>query len=212
MKEVMRPRIVVPKIDKDHSPDADGVWNIGNAIPITRYWNGEDAPPTRHGAARMHWSDEFLYVRFDAAQNEPLIVSDDPKLDAKTHGLWDRDVCELFIAPDASRPERYFEFEAAPTGEWIDLLIEHGPDGRMTDANYSSGFSTHAVVENGRIVIAMKIGWNALGGRPSPGDVMLGNLFRCVGKDPDRGYLAWQPTFTPEPNFHIPVSFAEFVF
>lgn len=212
MKEVTRPRIAVPKIEKDHLPDAAGVWSIGNAIPITRYWNGEEALPGRHAAARMHWSKEFLYVRFDAAQNERLIVSDEPKLDIKTPGLWDRDVCELFIAPDASRPERYFEFETAPTGEWIDLLIEHGPDGRTADLEYSSGFSTYATIENDRIVIVMKIGWDALGGRPSPGGVMLGNLFRCVGKDPDRGYLAWQPTFTPEPNFHVPASFGEFVF
>ncbi len=212
MNEVTRPRVVVPKIEKDHPPGAEGVWNIGNAIPITRYWNGEDAPPSRHAAARMHWSDEFLYVRFDAAQNEPLIVSDDPKLDTKTHGLWDRDVCELFIAPDVSRPERYFEFETAPTGEWIDLLIEHGPDGRTTDMEYSSGFSSHATIENDRIAITMKIGWDALGGRPAAGGIMLGNLFRCVGTDPNRGYLAWQPTFAPEPNFHVPASFAEFVF
>src|SRR5690606_38071278 len=165
MKEVTRPRIVVPKVEKDHLPGADGVWNIGNAIPITRYWNGEDALPARHAAARMHWSDEYLYVRFDAAQNETLIVSDSPTLDTKTHGLWDRDVCELFIAPDASRPERYYEFETAPTGEWIDLLIEHGPDGHTADLEYASGFVSHSAIENDRILIAMKIGWDALGGR-----------------------------------------------
>jgi hypothetical protein len=212
MKEVTRTRLAIPKNDKDHPADAEDVWNIGNAIAITRYWNGEDAPPERHAVVRIHWSDEFFYVRFDAVQAEPLIVSDDPKTDEKTHGLWDRDVCELFIAPDPRRPKKYYEFETAPTGEWIDLLIEHGAAGRTADLGYASGFVSHAAVENDRIVIAMKIGWKALGGRPSAGDIMLGNFFRCVGKDPGRGYLAWQPTFTPEPNFHVPTSFAELVF
>ena len=42
-------------------------------------------------------------------------------------GLWDRDVCEIFIAPDEHVIERYFEFEAAPTGEWLDVAIHWSP-------------------------------------------------------------------------------------
>ena len=33
------------------------------------------------------------------------------------------------------------------------------------------------------------------------------NLFRCVGSGDTRGYLAWQPTRTPEPAFHLPAAF-----
>jgi hypothetical protein len=32
------------------------------------------------------------------------------------------------------------------------------------------------------------------------------NLFRCVGVGDDR-YLAWQPTYTAEPSFHVPEVF-----
>jgi len=38
------------------------------------------------------------------------------------------------------------------------------------------------------------------------------NLFRCIGSDPTRGYLAWQPTRTPEANFHLPQVFGWLVF
>jgi hypothetical protein len=38
------------------------------------------------------------------------------------------------------------------------------------------------------------------------------NLCRCVGEDPDRGYLAWRPTHTAEPNFHVPTAFGTIVF
>ena len=49
-------------------------------------------------------------------------------------------------------------------------------------------------------------------GMPSSGDVWHGNIFRCVGKGENRGYLAWQPTETPAPNFHVPEKFGEFEF
>ena len=33
------------------------------------------------------------------------------------------------------------------------------------------------------------------------------NFFRCEGIDPHRFYSAWQPTYTPDPNFHVPEKF-----
>jgi hypothetical protein len=41
----------------------------------------------------------------------------------------------------------------------------------------------------------------------SPGD-----LLRCVGKDPTRGYLAWRPTKTKEPAFQHLEAFGELRF
>ena len=67
-------------------------------------------------------------------------------------------------------------------------------------------------VNDGRVVIVMKIPWTAFGKRPEAGDVWLGNILRCVGKGPNRGYLAWSPTFTEQPNFHVPERFGEFRF
>ena len=69
-----------------------------------------------------------------------------------------------------------------------------------------------AKIEKNRIVMAMKIPWTAFGKKPDLGDVWLGNIFRCVGKDPNRGYLAWQPTLTEKPNFHVPERFGRFTF
>jgi hypothetical protein len=58
----------------------------------------------------------------------------------------------------------------------------------------------------------MKIPWEAFGKKPSAGDVWVGNIFRCVGAGPDRGYLAWQPTMTETPNFHVTEKFGELKF
>jgi hypothetical protein len=121
--------------------------------------------------------------------------------------LWDRDVCEIFIAPDATNPLRYFEFEAAPTGEWVDLGIVITPAGRETEWDYASGMQTHAMVEPHRIVIGMKIPWSDRIPQPSVGNEWRVNFFRCVGPDEATRYLAWRPTGTPEPNFHVPGAF-----
>ena len=126
--------------------------------------------------------------------------------------LWDRDVCEIFIAPDNREPRKYFEFEVAPNGEWIDLTIDLTSGTRETGWDYKSGMKSTAKIGKDKVVMAIKVEWKALGKTPKTGDVWLGNLFRCVGKDPTRGYLAWQPTFTKEPAFHVPDKFGKFVF
>lgn len=187
-------------------------WKQAVEVRIEKYWSGEIAPAGRHFKAKLLWSDSAFYVRFEVNQNEPLIVSDAPNLKSKTRGLWDRDVCEIFLAPDKNEPRRYFEFEIAPNGEWIDLEIYQKTDERITDFDYESGMETAAKIEEDKIFMAIKIGWKAFGGKPNAGDIWLGNLFRAVGAGETRGYLAWSPTGTEKPNFHVPERFGEFEF
>jgi hypothetical protein len=193
--------------DLDHA-----AWNKAHAVHIAQYWSGEEAPVKRHAEARLLWSDEALCVRFVCRQAEPLVLSATPRKDQKTIGLWDRDVCEIFIAPDASRPDRYFEFEAAPTGEWLDLAIRWKPVERETDWDFHSGMTAAARIGSSSVTIAMCIPWKALGHAPQAGERWRGNLFRCVGTGATRGYLAWRPTHTDQPDFHVPEAFCEIVF
>lgn len=197
----------IPIAQLDHS-----AWNKASAVKVGTYWAGAVAPQGRAFEARLLWSDTALYVRFDASQDEPLVVSEKPDLAKKVVGLWDRDVCEIFIAPDKKNRNKYFEFEIAPTGEWIDLGIEVTSQRRKTDFKYKSGMTSAARIEKGRVVMAIRIPFAAFGARPRKNDIWLGNLFRCVGKDPTRGYLAWRPTKTENPNFHVPEAFGEFRF
>jgi hypothetical protein len=187
-------------------------WGSADSASIGRYWSGDEAPIGRRSSAKMLWSDENLYAHFDANQTEPIVAAPNPDLDGKAMNLWDRDVVEIFIAPDGNEPRKYFEFEAAPTGEWLDVALDFTSGTRVADWDYESGMETAAETGNGRIVTAMKIPWSAFGKKPEPGDVWLGNLLRCVGKDPGRGYLAWSPTMTDQPNFHVPERFGEFHF
>jgi hypothetical protein len=131
----------------------DEAWVSAPPVAIKRYWSGEDAPPGRHAEARLLWSKRALSLRFVCRQTEPLIVSARPQLERKTIGLWDRDVCELFIAPDTNRPERYFEFEAAPTGEWLDLSVHLRPDVRETNWDFHSGMKAAARLTSDTVII-----------------------------------------------------------
>jgi hypothetical protein len=188
------------------------IWAQCEPIGIEHYWSGEPAMESRHAEARVCWSSEALHVRFVGRQQEPLVVSDNPRTDKKTLGLWDRDVCEIFLAPDPSEPWRYFEFEAAPTGEWVDLGIRVMPSGRETDWDFASGFTTAAKVDQEQLVVGMRIPWSKAIPKPKAGDQWGVNVFRCVGPEAPERYLAWRPTRTEEPNFHVPEAFGILAF
>ena len=188
------------------------IWETAEKVSLNKYWSGERAPEGRQADVRILWSSTSLYVRFEGNQLEPLVINQNPDRSRKTEGLWNRDVCEIFVAPNLEEPNRYFEFEVAPTGEWVDLEIHQTPDKRETNLEYHSGMKTSMQIESGKVFVSMKIEWNAFGKTPKAGEKWRGNLFRILGEGETRGYLSWQPTETEKPNFHVPEKFGEFEF
>jgi hypothetical protein len=86
------------------------------------------------------------------------------------------------------------------------------PDGRETNWEFCSGMTTAARVGGEEeLTIIIRIPWSASIPKPQPGDVWRCNLFRCVGTGNER-YLAWQPTHTPEPYYHVPEVFGRLDF
>ena len=181
-------------------------WSKARPVVISRLWSGQAAPAGRHAEVRILWTHEALVVRFVCQQSEPLFVNSHPQLEKKTMGLWERDVCEIFIAPDPARPNHYFEFEAAPTGEWIDLAVTAVGAAREKDWEFHSGMTAASRITKGKVTIAMRIPWDDWIHKPQRGEKWRLNLFRCIGSGRER-YLAWQPTHTPEPDFHVPEAF-----
>lgn len=189
------------------------IWQTAEEANLRLYWSGIAAENSRHAKARMIWSEKALLIRFEANQAEPLIVNNKPNTGVKAMNLWERDVFEIFVAPEAENLQTYFEFEAAPTGEWLDVKLEILPNGkRVSDFEYDSGMKVAAKIFDEKIFAVIKIDWRAFGKKPRNGDVWRGNLFRCVGSGTGRGYLAWQPTKTGVPNFHVPEAFGKFEF
>jgi hypothetical protein len=205
-------KIAYIKEDFSVSELENKAWEKAETVSVDKYWSGEIAPKGRQFKAKILWSEKALYVRFEANQKEPLVVSETPNLATKTIGLWDRDVCEIFLAPNRAEPRKYFEFEIAPNGEWIDLGIHQKINERITDWDYASGMRSFAKIEKDKVWMAIKIEWKAFGKTPKAGDIWCGNIFRCVGSGETRGYLAWSPTLTKVPSFHVPEKFGEFEF
>ncbi|MBC7795944.1 MAG: carbohydrate-binding family 9-like protein [Pyrinomonadaceae bacterium] len=187
-------------------------WKTADVVEMRKYWSGINAPLERFSEARVLWNDAALFVRFDCEQHEHYVTNTMPHFDCKTERLWEQDVCEIFIAPNPKKPESYFEFEIAPTGEWLDLAILQLENRRETDFNYASGMKTSTNKRDNGFTAIFRVEWQAFGERPRSGDIWRGNFFRCVGAGANRGYLAWRPTFTATPNFHVPKVFGEFRF
>jgi len=98
----------------------------------------------------------------------------------------------------------YKEFEVAPNGMWIDLDIS--PSGR---ADLKSGLtrSVHVDELTRSWVAEMAIPMKTITTKFDPGVVWRANFYRVEGRAEPRQYLAWQPTYTPQPNFHVPQAF-----
>jgi alpha-galactosidase len=188
------------------------VWHKSEAVYLTKLWSGRKAEISRQAEVRLLWNKKSLFVRFEANQTEPLIINSTIDKTRKAIDLWEKDVCEIFVAPNTVEPEKYFEFEVAPTGEWVDLAIIWSPEKRETDWNYQSNMKVAVKIFEDKIISAMEIPFAAFGKVPRAGDIWLGNMFRCIGEGETRGYLAWQPTFTEVPNFHVPSAFGKIEF
>ena len=186
-------------------------WDKATPVSINRRWSGSEAPPSQHCEVRLLWSDQALLVRYVCRQPRAPLIQENAPLDRKTIGLWDTDVCEIFITPACEPPNRYYEFEAAPNGAWVDLGITVGPEERETDWDYQSGMTSASHISDDIMTTVIRIPWSDKIPKPKLGDEWRVNLFRCEGVGNER-YLAWQPTFTAEPYFHVPDVFGRLRF
>jgi alpha-galactosidase len=183
-------------------------WQTATPIVFCHDWQGKNPDPGRETSVRVLWSPETLFLRFECRYRE-LHVFEDSDHNGRRDQLWERDVAEAFLQPDPKTPTEYKEFEVSPNGFWIDLDISPGqkPD-------LKSGMRRAVVLDEkahtwtAELAIPMK----ALTPRFDPSAVWRVNFYRVEGRQEPRGYYAWQPTGTPQPNFHVPSAFGEMRF
>lgn len=195
---------VAPPLAADFTHPA---WRGAAALAIDCQWSGAAAPVELATTARLLWTATDLWVGFECGFTA-LDVDEAPDPAVERVGLWDRDVCEIFVrSPREPHAGSYKEFEVAPTGQWCDLAI-HRP--RLdVDWRWQSGMRTAAAIDAaaGSWRAVMRIPFAALGGAPRSGDEWHANLFRIGRLAGERRYLAWAPTGTPAPDFHVPERF-----
>jgi len=195
--------------------DPAAEWRSARPIRFSTDWRGQSPDPELETEVRILWSPSTLYLRFTCRYRQ-LFVFDDSDLNGRRDRLWDRDVVEAFLQPpdltsksvafnSTSRYRAFYkEFEIAPNSMWIDLDIS--PSG-LNDLKSGLARSVQVNEANKTWAAELAIPMNALTTNFDPKAQWRANFFRAEGKIEPRTYMAWQPTHTPEPNFHVPESF-----
>ena len=186
-------------------PDSSD-WGKAPTTTFSSDWRGENADPQRETKVQLLWSYERLFVRFCCRFREIGVY---PGGAVRRDQLWLRDVAELFIRPGAEEPGHYREFEISPNGDWLDLDICHGQKTHLF-----CSLTCRAIVQpdSGIWIAELAIPMNCITTEFHPEEIWRLNLFRIEGPEPNRFYSAWQPTHTPQPNFHVPNKFGELQF
>jgi len=198
---------LVGAVDAEGFPPA-GAWETAPPVCFSADWQGKNADTRRETEVRLLWNAEFLFVRFDARYRS-LTVFADGEASGRRDGLWERDVCEIFLQPRGSHSSYYKEIEVAPNGLWIDLEIAPGEK-----RDLRSGLRRRVSINEqtkqwqGTVALPMK----SLVARLEMSAVWRVNFFRVEGAEEPRFYSAWRPTNTPAPNFHVPEAFGALVF
>ena len=198
------PVLKAQRIEEDFDPDGDltkPAWQKAVAVTIDYTLTDIASPrPELATEVRALWSAKYLYFSFSCPFTR-LTVFDKPSANERL-GLWDRDVVEVFLAPDAARPKRYAEFELAPTNERLDVLVDLPEKDFAWDSGFTSSVKVDDVARRWRA--EFRIPLSALAGAEAkPGARLRLNLFRS-----DRAadaFLAWNPTL--QNTTHVPERF-----
>jgi alpha-galactosidase len=183
-------------------------WGTAPPVSFCSDWQGKNADRHRETQVRLLWNAEFLFLRFDARYRS-ISVFADAEASGRRDGLWNRDVCEVFVQPRGSHPSCYKEIEVAPNGSWIDLEIAPGQT-RDLRSRLRRRVSIDETQRLWRAVLAVPM--KSLIARFEMPAVWRVNFFRVEGAEEPRFYSAWRPTNTPKPNFHVPEAFGALVF
>ncbi len=192
------------------------LWKTCEAATIDRYWDGRSALREKgHNwmnltCVRSLWSEQAIFFYFES-WFDSLNVNPEWSVEAPTEDLWSRDVVEVFLKPGAGA--NYFEIEVSPLGQWADM--------RIVEPRVEVDLEWNSDLELGTLLNKQESIWRVFLGlsyesirevTPEVGKSWRVNLYRITGKDPDREYLAWRPTFTGQPDFHVPASFGHLIF
>lgn len=200
-------------LTKDFIPDGNlkkAAWRNARWARFDHNWHGKRHYPQSETRVASVWTPRQVYFAFWCRYSVlNVFAGGDPKKD--TLGLWNRDVAEAFLNPDPARVNHYYEFEVSPNNLWVDLEInlDRQPFG---DSRWNSGFTHATHVEPHVWTCEMRIPVESAAqpeGRLRAGAEWRGNFYRAdgLGDDTKRRFLAWSPTLTPKPNFHVPTRF-----
>jgi len=197
---------------QDVVPDGDvskKAWKEAEWVRFDHDMSGGRRYPQALTEVASRWSAQHVYFAF-RCKYTTLNVYDGEDLVKERWELWERDVVEVFINPEPSRVNHYFEFEVAPNNQWIDLEIDKDKD-PFNDAGWNSHFehATRIDRKNQVWTCEMRIPTSPMGvARVRPGSEWRVNFYRAdgPGDDSQRRFMSWS-TIPEGKTFHVPTRF-----
>jgi len=197
------PTIGAARIARDFAPDGvldEPEWS--RAPPVRLEYGSRDsvARPDLSTPVRALWSDKFLYLSYECPYTALNVF--EPKQTEERIGLWDNDVVEAFIGSQPDVPRKYTEYEWAPTGEFLDLKLDHGKSDFPWSSHAESAVKVDATEKVWRV--ETRIPLTSLGDQPpQKGTRWKINLYRH--DKAHKAGLAFSPTL--KATFHAPERF-----
>jgi alpha-galactosidase len=194
-------------------PDAEGfpsesAWGKCPRMRFENDWQGQNADPDRATEVQLLWTPDTLFLKFHA-RYRTITVFPDARGDGWRDELWNRDVAEAFLQPDSRDPWKYKEFEVSPNGFWIDLDLVNR---KHTELHSRMRRRVVQDVQAKTWTAELSIPMPSLTPHFDPQQSWRVNFFRVEGAAEPRFYSAWSPTFSHEPDFHVPGAFGKLVF
>jgi hypothetical protein len=138
----------------------DAAWTTAAAVE----W-GPAPYPTRF---RALWSDEGLYLRFDATDPAPWHT-----MTRRDEHLWEEEVVEIFLDPDRSGRD-YYELEVNPANVACDLRMISPWPNQKGDIDWNlEGLETRVRASAGGWTATAFLPWRGLRALPSAGRVAV---------------------------------------
>ncbi len=179
----------------------DAAWTRAPAQTFLGDWSG--APTKTATKARAVWSKDALYMLFEL-ENAGLNTDTTKSTAVDREKLYEEDCVEIFVTPDGKKPTRYAEIEIGPYGHFLDLVV----DAKKGDVSFSSvpTIATTRDASKRTAIIEVRLAAPEIVSMFTGGTRLPFAMYRMEGTAP-RQFLAWSPTHTKTPDFHVPEAF-----
>lgn len=180
----------------------EAAWKTTPSVLVEKTIDKGQIIPEIATTVRTLWTDHDLYISF-AAPYRQLRTFEPPITHGKRVRLWEGDVVEVFINsnPDVDL-NCYSEYQVAPTGEKLDLLLRLPEKDFLWDSHFEA--AVHLDNEKKTWTTEIRIPFSALGKeKPKPGTFWRINYYRHAIAE--KAFLGWSQTLVH--NAHVPDRF-----
>ncbi len=187
----------------------EGAWDAAPATSFATDWSGN--PTTTASHVRFLWSERVLYMLWEL-EGAGLTVDTTRPVETERGKLYEEDCVELFLAPDPGERARYLEVEVGPLGHFFDIAIDRRQKPVKSDTAWSSRPTIKTTVDRAARKATIEVALRApeITSALQKGARLPLGLYRMEGAG-KRQYLAWSPTRTNRPDFHVPEAFGTLV-